>query len=179
MVKVNCDENFVFSCVCVAVSCTWKVNDGQVKTLKCFHCNITLCCSFDWRRQSFGWMKGKGQAKGAEISECAEFLSPKRFGLIKRDKFLPEKCNHVSAFFFQWASHVLFVTRLNRQKESGRRSNRFFWSTMVKHSRLLVTLQNYILSSIFAFAFNFHLNFELCTQCSNCKKVCALVLEQL
>ena len=40
-------------------------------------------------------MKAKGQAKGAEISECAEFLSPQRFALIKRDKFLPEKCNHM------------------------------------------------------------------------------------
>lgn len=40
-------------------------------------------------------MKAKGQAKGAEISECAEFLSPKRFALIKRDKFLPEKCNQI------------------------------------------------------------------------------------
>lgn len=55
----------------------------------------------------------------------------------------------------------------------------FLWATMVKHSDLPVTLQNCILSSIFAFSFNFHLNFELCTQCSNCKIVYTLVQEQL
>lgn len=159
-----CDENCVFTCVC-----PWRVSKGQVKTLKCFHCNKTLIVLGGW----------KGQAKGAEISECAEFLSPKRFALIRGDKFLSEKCNHMFLRAFSNERAIPFVIKLNRKNESGRRSNRFFRATMVKHSDLLVTLQNFTLSSIFAFSFNFHLDFELSTQCSNCKIVCTVVQGQL